>query len=312
MEKRHNSFLITLKYSMLVFAAGVAYGSELPLVRAAQMAGFDTSDILKAQYLFAALFLGIFALIFARAKINFKQFLQLALIGALSTGLSFGYYNAMKALPPATAVTLLFQFAWMGVVLQAIVEHKLPSRTTVFAVLIILVGTFLATGVFEPQNWGKVTLPGILFGILSALCYTFFLFFSGRFATTLPTASRAFVTTIGSIALAFMLAPSFFVAGAVQQGVVQFLQGMAIFMIPLAVLGILVPLVLVQVAAPHLQNGVVSIMAASELPAGIVMAALFLNEEVSALVIVGVVVVLAGIVLSQYDSLRQSRKQTSI
>ncbi|MCL1879290.1 MAG: DMT family transporter [Actinomycetia bacterium] len=299
MVKTHSAALSTLKYSLCVFLGGCTYGIMVPLVRMAQDAGFGTMDIIAAQYLFAVLFLGAFVLLFVRRRIKLRQAAELAGLGVIACGVSFGYYHALEALPAATAVTLLFQFAWMGVALQAIVERKLPSRLTLLAVGMIVIGTFLATGVFEQEGSTEITAVGLFFGLMSAVCYTVFLFLSGKVATSLPASSRTLLTTFGSLIIAFALAPRVFFDGSFQ-------AGLALYVVPLALVGILLPLVLIQASAPHLPSGMVSIMAASELPSGIIMAAAFMHDKVSWLVAVGVLVVLVGIVLSQLSHLKEA------
>ncbi|MDR1713820.1 MAG: DMT family transporter [Coriobacteriales bacterium] len=286
----------TLKNSLLVFIAGVAYGVMVPLVRGAYTAGFTTMDVMAAQYLFAALALALVALLFFRSRITPKALFQLLGLGVVSCGVSFGYYHALDYLPAATAVTLLFQFVWMGVALQAIIERRLPSRPTWIAVALIFVGTFLAAGVFEQHDLGLSAI-GLFYGLLSAVFYTAFLFLSGKVATSMPTVNRTLFTTMGSFLISFAFTPLLFVSDA-------FPRGLAIYALPLALAGILAPILLIQKAAPHLPAGITTIMAASELPSGIIMAAVFLQEAITPAIALGVLIVLAGIVLSQYDELK--------
>ncbi|MDR3052317.1 MAG: DMT family transporter [Coriobacteriales bacterium] len=291
----------TLKYSLLVFAGGCCYGIVIPLVRSLFAQGFSTSDVMTAQYLFGVVFLALVVALFSRRKITLKQVAQLIGLGIVAAGVSYGYYHALDLLSAATSVTLLFQFVWMGVVLQALVERRLPKRMTVLAVLVIMVGTFLAAGVFEQSVEGLDPL-GVFFGILSAVCYTVFLFASGRIAVEQPAINRTLFTSAGSLLITFALAPGFFVEGALQNGI-------AIFGIPLALVGIFLPIVLIQTGAPHLPSGLTTIMASGEMPCGILAAAIFLGDTITAPVAAGVIIILAGIVLSQLDDVREALKR---
>jgi len=290
----------TLKYSLLVFLGGCAYGVMVPLVRSAFLGGFTTMELLIAQYLFAAVFLGVVVLLFSRRKMSGKALLQLLGLGAIAVCVSFNYYHALELLPAATAVTLLFQFVWIGVVFQAVIDRRLPSTMTFLSVAIVMVGTLFAAGVFEQQE-AQLNALGIVYGLLSAVFYAAFLLLSGKVAVELPTFNRTFITTLGSLLVALAISPGFFFDGALG-------RGLAIFALPLALFGIAAPILLIQKGAPHLPGGVITIMASSELPSGVLMAAVFLHDRISALVIFGVALILAGIVLSQFDELRAFRK----
>jgi drug/metabolite transporter (DMT)-like permease len=69
----------------------------------------------------------------------------------------------------------------------------------------------------------------------------------------------------------------------------------------------LLPVTLLALGSPHLPNGLTSIMASSELPAGIVCAGLFAGSVITPAVGAGAALVLAGIVLSQLDDLKHLR-----
>lgn len=54
------------------------------------------------------------------------------------------YGFAVEQLPASIAIVLLFQFTWIGVILEAVVDRKLPSREKVISMVILLIGTVLA------------------------------------------------------------------------------------------------------------------------------------------------------------------------
>jgi drug/metabolite transporter (DMT)-like permease len=283
----------------MVFVGGWCYGVMVPLVRVAHSMGYGSSQLMVLQYLIATLVLGAFVLVFSRRAVPLKQMFQLLGLGVVAAGVSFGYYRALALLSSAAAVTLLFQVVWMGVALQAIMERRLPGRFTVLAVVLVLGGTFLAAGIFKGDTM-SLSAPGIFYGLLSAVFYTAFLHLSGRVATELPTANRTLFATIGSLLASVCLAPTFITSGAI-------LWDFTWVAVPLALLGIIAPIVLIQKAAPQLPGGVTTIMASSELPSGILMGALFVGDPLGLPEIAGVAVILAGIVLSQLDSLRAWR-----
>ncbi|MCL1891332.1 MAG: DMT family transporter [Coriobacteriia bacterium] len=285
----------TLRYSLIMFAAGCCYGVVVPLVRVIYAQGISPTQVLGLQYFLGSLALALVVLIFFRRKVAPKALLQLLGVGFLAAGVSFFYYQAISLIPSATALTLLFQFVWMGVVVQAVRERTFPPAMTIISVLVIMLGTILATGVLEtgPE---PLNVIGVLFGFLSAVFYTAFLVASGKAAAGVPAVNRTLFTTIGSFIIALVIYPSFFT-----ETLAPNLTNGDLLMpsLALGMMGILLPVFLIAYSAPHLPNGLATIMASSELPSGILCVMLFMGDKISPLVFLGVVIVLAGIVLSQ-------------
>lgn len=288
----------TLKYSLFVFLGGCCYGAVIPLVKSAYALGFTVPEVLVSQYLFGLLIMGLTILLVSRRKLSLRQLGKLMLVGLLTSGTSFFYYSALDRLPGSIGVTLLFQFAWMGVLLQILVEKKMPSRTTLIAVAAILIGTLLAAGVFEDSH-GYLDPLGIVCGLLSAACYTLFLFTSGRVETGLPSLNRSFCITLGGFFVALAMVPDYFSSGVLPDGIWQ-------VGIPLGIFGIALPIVLISYGTPHLPSGLSTIMASGELPLGILAAAVFLGEKVTVPIVIGVIIILGGICLSQVDGVRRA------
>jgi drug/metabolite transporter (DMT)-like permease len=52
------------------------------------------------------------------------------------------YYLAVKYIPVSIGIVLM-QTVWMGVLLEMILEKKLPSTKKIVSVIIVLIGTVL-------------------------------------------------------------------------------------------------------------------------------------------------------------------------
>jgi len=285
-----------------MFSAGVCYGLNIPFVRIIHDNGFSTAEIMVLQYLVGVTTLVLIVTLFFRRRIRLISALRLLGVGVLAAGVSFSYYQALDLLPSATAVTLLFQFVWMGVVWQVIRERKLPPVSTIISMFVIMTGTILATGILGSNTENPASLDplGLLFGLLSAAFYTAFLITSGKAANELPAANRTLFTSLGSLLIALILCPTFFTETlAPNIGNTGFiLPGVA-----LGIVGILLPVFLIASSSPHLTSGLATIMASSELPSGILCAMLFMGDKVSPLTALGVAIILVGIVLSQSKDL---------
>jgi drug/metabolite transporter (DMT)-like permease len=306
----------TLKYSLIMCAAGACYGFVVPLVRTLSAGGLSVMEIMAFQYVVGILVLGAIVALFFRRTVALKDCLKLCGVGVLAAGVSFFYYFAVSLLPSATAVTLLFQFAWMGVALQAIRERRIPRAGLMCAVLIIIIGTVLATGLFEQDlgsteggiegagdlnHLGILNPLGLACGLLSAVLYTAFLYTSGKVAPALPALHRTLFTTLGSLVIALALCPGFF-TDTLSANLTNLELVLPAVILGLA--GIVLPVFLIATSAPHLPSSLATIMASTELPASIICVWLFMGDAVSPFVALGVILILGGIVLSQATARR--------
>lgn len=80
------------------------------------------------------------------------------------------YAISVEELPASIAVVLLFQFTWIGVVIEAIANRTFPSREKVISIIILFTGTLFAGGVFEGLGQNFST-KGMIFGLLAAVSF---------------------------------------------------------------------------------------------------------------------------------------------
>jgi len=284
-----------------MFLAGCSYGLVVPLIKTAQYEGFSTGQIMVTQYLVAIVVLVSGCLIFSRVKVGLKDALKLMGMGMVAASVSFFYYQSLQLLTPALSLTLLFQFVWMGMVVQAVRTKTAPKLAAVLTVLFVVVGAVFATGILdEGVTLASLNALGILFGFLSAVSYTAFIVLSSRVATSLPAINRSMFTTLGSLVISFVIAPQYF---AQPMMIIDPLVSVGI-----GAVGICLPVFLIALSAPKLPTGLATVMASSELPIGVISAAVFLGDPVSITIWLGVAIVLLGIVASEMETLRLLRK----
>lgn len=283
-----------LVYALLIFLAGASYGFIVPVIKAATSFDITMAGLLPSNYLTAFVISAVVVLI-RRPKLPTKRgFLQLALLGMLTSCTSACYYRAVALLPSAVALTLLFQYVWIGVVIDCVTSKKPPTLWTSVAIVVVLVGTALAAGVFE----GAITTldpVGVACGLGSALFYALFLFFGSRVQSDAAAPVRTMMVGIGGFIVLTAMNPAYFTTSFLD----TFTWPWAVL---LAFLGILVPVSIVGLAGPHLSVGTVNVMASSELPVGILTAWLFMADVPSGLALVGSALVLAGIFIAQKDA----------
>jgi len=109
----------------------------------------------------------------------------------------------VKYIPVSIGIVLLMQTVWMGVVLEMILEKKLPSKTKVIAVIIVLIGTLLATNIL--QNNVAIDWRGIVLGLLAAASFTTTMFTANRVAIGISSAQRSLYMLLGGAVIVFFL-----------------------------------------------------------------------------------------------------------
>lgn len=290
----------TLGFAILVFIAGSSYGFIVPAVKSATSIGVLPFDFLPLQYLVGFAMCLAYTLI-RRIKLDSpKKLVKIAALG-LFTGLtSICYYNAVSMLPSAVALTLLFQYVWVCVVIEFIVDRRKPSRSTIIAIVIVLIGTFCAAGVFEGSITSLNPL-GLLLGFGSSIFYSCFLFFSGRIGTEQPPAVRATMLCAGGLVITSLANPACYATSFFDPNAWPYAFAMSI-------LGVIIPTTFINIASPHLSAGMTSIMASSELPAGIIAAWAFVGDVPTPLALFGSALVLVGIVFKQLAPTRGNAK----
>ncbi len=287
----------TVIYALLVFTAGASYGFIVPAVKAAVQIGVYPADFLPLQYLVALIACVAFALARRVKFASVHESAKMALLGALTGCTSICYYASVSLLPGAVALTLLFQYVWVSVLIECVVERKLPSRSTVIAVCIVLVGTLFAAGIFE-GSFAKLDPFGIAAGAGSAVFYALYLYLSGRIGIDQPASLRAAMLPAGGLIATSIANPTCYTTAFFDVATWPFAIGMSI-------IGVILPTTLINYASPHLSTGMVSVMASSELPMGILAAWMFVGDTPSAFTLFGAALVLVGIVFKQLGSITQ-------
>lgn len=229
----------------------------------------------------------------AVAKLTAKQKLLLMLAGMPTAITGLLYYESLRYIPASVAILLLFQFTWMGVLMQAVRLRKRPERKTYATLVILLGGTLLAAGVTEPGA-GSFQLGGILLGLLAAVSYTLFMLFNGKAVPSAAPVERSKWMMFGAMALVFLMFPPQFLWNG------ELFGDLFLFGLLLGVFGAFIPPLLFAYGIPHIGEGLAGILGAAELPVAVMLSAVVLHEEVSALQWVGVAIVLAGVALPEW------------
>lgn len=283
-----------LKGVFLVALGATSYGMLATFVKMAYTEGYTTAEVTTSQFV-----LGIIGILIINAfqkikhkdnvvKATPKNIFNLMLAGTSLGMTSLFYYLAVKYIPVSIGIVLLMQTVWMGVLLEMILEKKLPSKQKVIAVLFVLVGTVLATNIIN----NDITLDwrGIGWGVLAAASFTTTMFTANHVATEISSAQRSLYMLLGGAVIVFSFAlftqvTPFNLNIFVKWGII------------LALFGTIIPPMLMTAGFPLTGIGLGSIVSAIELPVSVMMAFVLLNEEVILLQWIGILLIILAIVL---------------
>ena len=283
-----------LKGVFLVGLGATSYGMLATFVKIAYGEGFTTPEVTIAQFVYGITGMLLITMFQKSkkgndvAKASTKNISQLVLAGTSLGMTSIFYYLAVKYIPVSIAIVLLMQTVWMGVLFEMILEKKRPSTQKIIAVIIVLLGTALATNLIQ----SKVALDwrGIALGLLAAASFTTTMFTANRVATHVSSAQRSLFMLLGGAVIVTGFAI------ATQTTPFNF----EIFMkwgIILALFGTIIPPLLFNAGFPLTGIGLGSIVSALELPVSALMAYFLLNEKVILLQWVGIVLIILAIVI---------------
>jgi drug/metabolite transporter (DMT)-like permease len=283
-----------LKGVFLVALGATSYGMLATFVKLAYQENFTTAEVTTSQFILGIL--GVFIInIFQKftnkevaKKASSKNIFQLMLAGTSLGMTSVFYYLCVKYIDVSIAIVLLMQTVWMGVLLEMFLDKKLPSKQKIASVIIVLIGTILATNLIN--NTTQIDWRGIFWGMLAAASFTTTMFTANRIATEISSAQRSLYMLLGGAVIVF--------------GFGIFTQttafNFAIFLkwgIYLALFGTIIPPMLLNAGFPKTGIGLGSIVASLELPVSVAMAFFILNEKVIPLQWFGILMIIAAIVV---------------
>lgn len=295
-----------LKGILLVLFGACSFGILSTFVKLAYAEGYTLGDVTGTQALFGAVLLWSIYLIQRKTKskeakkpIIKTHWLKLVLAGTFTGLVSLTYYQCVKLIPASIAIILLMQFVWISVLLEFIFFKKRPNRLQILAILFILVGTVAASGYYE-NSGGNLNLLGIGYGLVAALCYAVFLMLNGNLGNEYPPIQKSALMITGACILIFLvLPPAFLFNGALGGSLLKWGLILAIF-------GTVIPPLCFASGIPKVGLTLSSILSSVELPVAVSMSALVLQEEVSLIKWIGVIIILSAMILPNLENLKKA------
>ncbi|MEC1524568.1 DMT family transporter [Neobacillus niacini] len=293
----------TWHYALLVLLGGCSYGALSTFVKLAYSAGFTSSAVTGSQFLMGALLIWIVAFFSKKKKLTLPKVGKLLLSGIPLGLTSLFYYQSLQSLNASLAIIFLFQFVWIGSLFEWFFYKKKPTMGKVVSISILVIGSIFASGIMA-EGSGGMTWQGTIWGMLSALTYTTFIFLSSSVEKDTPAVQKSALFTTGGMITVFLLSPP---TDLLQLPV---LLEIAPYGFYLGLLGVVLPPILFTIGMPHIGPGLGTILTSAELPIAVILSSLVLTEQVSMSQWVGVVLILAGIMAGNLN-LTKTKMKTS-
>lgn len=177
-------------------------------VKLANIAGFTTFELTFSQYFLGAIALVIFDFLISKRQKktttpSSKNIRNLVLAGFTLGLTSLIYYFSIQFISVSVAIVLLMQSVWIGVAIDFIINKTKPDKLKIFAVVIVLGGTVLATNLLFKT--ATLDWRGFVLGFLAAISYSITIFASNRIALELSPVKRSKWMALGGLTVVIII-----------------------------------------------------------------------------------------------------------
>lgn len=280
----------TWHYALAVFIGGCCLGILSTVVKLAYSAGYSMVEVTGIQVLFGTLIIWIVTIFAKKRRTNLIQIPKIILAGIPMGLTGLLYYQSLQTLDASLAIIFLFQFIWIGTLIEWIFYKKRPSSSKILSIVILLSGSIFASGLLV-ESFNTVSWQGVVWGLLAASTFSIFLFFSSIIGKNVPAIQKSALLSTGGMLITFLLFPPVFLFD------LPTLIGVTPYGLVLGIFGVVLPPLFFSIGMPHVGPGLGTILTASELPVAVIMSAFVLSEDVSLLQWTGVALIFGGIII---------------
>ncbi|QTV05678.1 EamA family transporter [Faecalibacter bovis] len=308
-----------LKGVLFVGLGASFYGMLATFVKLAYGEGYSTAEVTASQFILGILILLVInGIMYINGKNNVpfqgNDRIKLLIAGS-SLGLtSLFYYIAVQYINVSIAIVLLMQTVWISILVETIITKTFPSSKKLIAMVIVLVGTAMATNLIGQDvdlDW-----KGIFWGFLAACSFTTTMFTANGIANYLPPYKKTLYMVLGGGVLVTIFCfftqlgphylPEFMNYKAIlgDDFIVDKSFDFSIFFkwgFALALFGTVLPPILLNLGFPKTGLGLGSIISSVELPVSVMMAFILLSEQVLFIQWAGIILILTAIIYMNFD-----------
>ena len=127
--------------SICAAVAGISYGLAGTVSQLFAAQGLSVGNITVVQFIASVIILAVPVVIRYHDFPSAKDTVKLLIVGLFQPGSAICYYTAISMLTVGQAVAMQFQYVWIAVVIQCVVERVAPKKMAVISSLLIVFGT---------------------------------------------------------------------------------------------------------------------------------------------------------------------------
>jgi drug/metabolite transporter (DMT)-like permease len=273
---------------VIVLIGAISYGIPASIFKMATNTGILPANLLMSQVLFAALILICINYI-RRNKISY-QINHIGRSKLLLSGLAMAstntlYFTSLQYVSVTISAVLLMQSVWIAMIFGIIFQKKYPSIHQTISVILIMIGTVLATQLLSSDI--AISWFGILLAFGSACAYAAMIIITNSVVTQADPIQRAMYVSMGA-SFFLMLFWGKSIDFTVQWSLFKWGPIIAIF-------SVVLPLICFSKGMPLLSPSIGGIISSIELPSAILFAYILLNEQISLIQIIGIFVIIFAV-----------------
>lgn len=278
-------------YPLMVIIGASCYGTLSTIIKLSIIDGFTAAEAVTSQY-FVGFILALLIFVIVRRTIpKFGGGMTLLLAGLFTSSTGIVYAKSIVYMPASLAVVMLFQFTWVGILIDCIAKRRLPRKIEVISLLFLFGGTIFAAGVIGADISG-IPWQGWAWGMAAAVSFALFLFINQRQVEGMDTETRLLFTSFFALIIIFI-----FQAPEIVWNGTLFAGGLWKYGLFLGALGIVSPIYLFSIGIPKVGTAAASILSAAELPVAVIISIILLSETVTFVQFIGILIILIGITL---------------
>lgn len=294
---------------MAVLLGATCYGILNTVIKLSFDAGLTPAMITVVQLFFGSIVMWSILLLKRDkiAKLTLLDWIRISMLGMIGLTLTSIFSNlALERLSVALTIVLLFQSAWITVVLEWLIGKNKPSIQQLLATAIVLTGTVISVGL-SADDIQNISFLGLLYGFLSGMSFSLFLYFSGRVRTNLSAIHKSAVMLAGSfvvvVPILILVFPSQISVSDVSY-FTWFKWG-----VPLSLVGSIVPLILLNWGLARVGSTIGATLSPFEIPVSAWLAWLVLGERIVSQQVIGICLIIVGIIFVEWPLKRQIGKR---
>ncbi len=278
---------------VLVFLAGASWGSIGLFNRMTAQHGLSLMNRIAIRNIGGFLLMTLLMVLFHRKvfRVRWKSLPCFAAMGIVSILLlAYFYFQCQQECSLAVSATLLYLAPTLVILLGRVLWKQRITKARWLSMALTVIGCALTGGILSGGT--SASLRGILLGLAAAVCYSTYtilsFYVSGSYDSLTIVYWSFFFASLGSL---FFLRPSEITVGMING---EFLFGL----IGLTIFGMTLPYILYTLGLALAKTSAAAIMANSEPVMAAVLGVTVFHEALTAPIVLGILLALAGCVIS--------------